>query len=95
MGQFLGIAHFIGIFVAWFVFYRRSGLADIKACEGIDWREFLIPNPMYFLATWIQCMFWEIPLLLWLVTGRPESPWRATTEMNGRPARSLRRGVTS
>lgn len=89
MPSLLGWIHLGGIVAAWFVLYSRSGLRDVKARHGVDWREFLLPNIPYFLLMWAKCLVWEVVLIVWLATGRPESPWRAAVEIDGRPARTL------
>lgn len=38
----LGLAYFVRVFVAWFVYYNRSDLARVKAEYAIDRREFFL-----------------------------------------------------
>jgi hypothetical protein len=89
MGTIFTILWFPGFIIAWVQVYRRAGFPDIKQREGIDWREFLIPNIPWFVMTVFKVWFWFVPFGLWLAQGRPGSPWRAVTEVNGRPARRI------
>lgn len=79
----------VGLFVSWFVFYSRSGLSDIRQKQGINWREFLIPNLGYFVLMWVKVWFWLIVLVVWIGQGRPASPWLATTSLRGRETRKI------
>jgi hypothetical protein len=91
----VGIGHSVGIFVCWFTLYRRSGLAEVKAQAGVNWREFLIPNIAFFLLMWGKCLFWEATMIAWLLGGQHPSRWHAAIEDDsGRPIRTIRRLTT-
>jgi hypothetical protein len=89
VGIILWLIWIVGFLVSWFMYYQRAGLAGIKAREGIDWREFLIPNPAWFLQMWGKCSVWPVVLVVWLAQDRPDSQWRAVSEINGQPARTI------
>ena len=91
MGAVVGIGYWVGLIASMITYYRRSGLAGIKSSQGIDWREFLIPNPVFFLLLLVKAVLWPVVLIFWLATGRRNSPWRAVTDMGGRPARAILR----
>jgi hypothetical protein len=71
--------------------YFRSGLGRVKREQHIDWLEFLLPNLGFFLLLIVKALVWPVTLAVWLSQGRPESPWTAVTEIEGRPARKFRR----
>lgn len=89
--QYIGFANLAGFIVSWFVYYHRSGLAAVKAQEGIDWRQFLLPNLPFFLLYWAKMFVWPLVLVYWAVTGFKPSPWRATTDIDGVEVRKLLR----
>jgi hypothetical protein len=90
----LGLMPIASLFVSWFVHYYRAGLADIKASEDAHWLEFLYPNFSWFLLMWAKTFTWPLVFVVWLTQGRPKSPWRAVTSINGRPVRSIIRVTT-
>ncbi|WP_448619527.1 hypothetical protein [Geodermatophilus sp. URMC 65] len=71
------------------VLYFRSGLGRVKREEGIDWREFLLPNLGFFLLMLAKALLWPFTVAVWNSRGRPASPWTAVTIRNGRPARAI------
>jgi len=85
----LGLANLVGVVSSWFVYYNRAGLADVKAREGIDWRQFLLPNLPWFVMTRAKCLFWELILVVWLLQGVPPSRWKALTSRDGQPTRAI------
>ncbi len=89
MAAILGLLPLASLFVSWFVYYGRAGLADVKSREGVEWREFLRPNLPWFLMMWAKCFVWPVVLIVWLAQDRPASPWRAVTSVDGRPARAI------
>ena len=91
MGAVVGIGYWVGLIASMITYYRRSGLGGIKSSQGIDWREFLIPNPAFFLLLLAKAVLWPVVLIFWVATGRRNSPWRAVTDMGGRPARAILR----
>lgn len=86
----LGLTPVGGLVVSWFVYYQRAGLADARS-KNAHWLEFLNPNFPWFLLMWAKCFGWPIVLVTWLLQGRPASPWRAVTEIGGRPVRHIMR----
>jgi len=71
----------IGVLVSWLVYTNRAGLSDIKHKQGIDWREFLVPNVPYFALQLGKQLIWPVVLVVWLARGRPASPWVAKTQI--------------
>jgi hypothetical protein len=84
MATIIGLANIVGIVISGLVFLRRAEL------DG-DWREFLLANLGFFLLTVGKMLVWWAVLAVWLAQGRPSSPWRATTELDGRPVRRILR----
>jgi len=82
-------AYLVTVFLSFFAFYSRAGLADLKQSEGIDWREFLLPNLGWFMMTFGKQLVWPAVLVAWLATGRLPSKWRAVSSVGGRPARKI------
>jgi hypothetical protein len=91
VGAVIGIGYWVGFIASIITYYQRSGLGEVKSSQGIDWREFLIPNPVFFLLLLVKAVLWPVVLIFWLVTGRPRSPWHAVTDRGGRPARAILR----
>lgn len=87
MSGAIGLIYLGGFIVTWVVLYQRAGFPDV----GADWREFLLPNPLWFILMFMKFWFWPLTLVVWLLTGRGPSRWRAVTEINGRPARKILR----
>jgi hypothetical protein len=87
----LWITYLIGIIVSSLVYNHRAGLADIKRSQGVDWREFARPNPGWMVLTYGKILAWWAVLIAWLLQGRPPSPWRATTKLDGREVRAILR----
>lgn len=83
----LAVPYDIGLVVAFFVFGARAGFGKV----GPNFREFLIPNPLFFAQLVGKSFTWPLVLGYWLYQGSPPSPWRAVTEINGREARAVRR----
>lgn len=92
MAAFLGISYWAGVIVAFVVLYTRAGFSKVRAESSVDWREFLLPNLGFFLLYLVKVTFWPFKLVLWLVKGRPPSPWTATTRIADREVRSVVRG---
>jgi hypothetical protein len=78
-----------GLLVGLPVLYFRAGLGRIKRSEGIDWREFLIPNIGFFLLMVGKAILWPVTVVHWNLQGRPTSPWVAVTSLNGRSVRRI------
>lgn len=83
--------------VAWgvsgYVLLGRAGFWEIKAKAGVDWREFLLGNPLFFVILWGKAVLWPVVFVTWLVQGQPDSPWTATTRLNGREVRAVLRAA--
>lgn len=91
MGTIIGLANLVAMAISMAVYYNRAGLRRIRSEYGIDWREFLLPNLGFFALTVLKTFGWVAVLIVWLVRDRPDSPWQATLEVAGRPARKVRR----
>jgi hypothetical protein len=81
----VGLIYFAGFIVTWVVLYHRAGFPEVQP----DWREFLLPNLPWFGLMSLKFLFWPVTLASWFLTGRGPSPWRAVTEIDGRPARRI------
>lgn len=90
--QVVDCSYIIGIFASWFVYHSRAGFSKL---QGTDWREFLLPNLPWFLLMWGKCLAWLPVLIVWCCTGMRSSPWKAVTDIEGRPVRSIIRIGTS
>lgn len=75
----------VGMIPAFWVTYFRSGLSDIKATYGIDWREFYLSNLGYWISHFV---LWPIGLIAWLRAGRPPKKV-AVISIDGREVRSF------
>lgn len=82
---------YLGMPVSYYTFMSRAGLMAFKRDEDIDWREFIIPNIIWFLATLFKAFIWPVILCIWLFQGRPPSPWRAYSRLNDQSVRVIRR----
>lgn len=91
MDAVIGIGYWVGVIASIVTYYMRSGLGDVKSSQGIDWRQFLLPNPAFFVLLLVKAALWPAVLIFWLVTGRPQSPWLAVTDRDGRPVRAILR----
>lgn len=87
MSGAIGLIFLGGFIVTWVVLYQRAGFPDVDA----DWREFVFPNPLWFVLMVMKFWLWPLTLVVWLLTGRGPSRWRAVTEIDGRPARRILR----
>jgi hypothetical protein len=88
MGALLGFVFglcLVGAFPAWLVVYFRNGFHTVKAEHGVDWREFMLAVPGFWLA---NVVFWPIGLVNWLRGGRPARSL-AVISVDGRPARQV------
>lgn len=69
----------VGALLATGVFRVRAGLPFMS----------ILPVHMFFtsfpwiITTGLQCLLWPISLIVWLVRGRPSSPWSATRTARG------------
>lgn len=71
MGTALALGHVIGVAIALWTFNARAG--------GSFWRGvspwLLLISPEWFLFSAVKAVSWEITLAVWLLSGRPASPW--------------------
>jgi hypothetical protein len=95
LANLLGIVNIIGIAASGLVYLRRAGFSELRVRNGVDWREFLLPNPLFFGLTLAKMVFWFGVLIVWLVRDRPASPWRAVVEINNIPVRRVIRVANS
>jgi len=86
---FLMFTYVTCFIITWVLVYQRAGFSDIKAEQGIDWREFLLGNIPWFALTLLKVWFWFVTIGVWLLQGRPSSHWRAVTRIDGRPVRKI------
>ncbi|GDY33027.1 hypothetical protein [Gandjariella thermophila] len=91
IGTVLGLVYLAGIVTSGLVYLQRAGFGELKSREGVDWREFLLPNIPYFALTLAKMFVWPAVLLFWLVMKMPRSPWRAITDDHGRAVRRVTR----
>lgn len=82
---FVMVVYLIGLFSSIFVYIARAGLFKVDANRG----EFVLSNVGWHLMAVGKAFVWPLVLILWLIQGMPASPWRAVTELNGRPARAI------
>jgi hypothetical protein len=79
-----------GLLVGPPVLYFRSGLGAVKRKEGVDWREFFMPDLGFFLLMVGKAPAWPVTLGVWVARGKPrESAWQAVTVIDGRPVRRM------
>jgi hypothetical protein len=71
MGTVLGLGHLLGLAIALWTFNARAGGSF---WHGIPRRVMLI-SPEWTLVSFGKAFVWEITLVVWLVGGRPSSPW--------------------
>ena len=84
---FVGLSHVMGVFVSLSVFMRRAGYSP---WHGLGARLLLI-SPEWFLTSMIKAVLWEVTLIVWLATGRPESRWGVPDDSrSGRITRVVR-----
>lgn len=75
----------IGLFIALPIVYFRNGFATVKREHGVDWREFLLAVPGFWLS---NVVFWPIGVVRWLVRGRPRRSL-AVVQLEGREVRTV------
>jgi hypothetical protein len=88
LGALLGLAYFIGIFVAFLPYHWRAGLDK-------NWREFLFLNIPWFLMTLGKQLIWPIVLVYWVARGCPKCPWVAISNYQGQETRKILRRETA
>lgn len=91
MRDLLPWVNLAGFLAAWVQAYRRVGFAEVKREYGVDWREFLLPNLLWFGLTAVKVLLWWLTFLIWFVQGRPEPTWRAVVEEDGLQVRLIER----
>ena len=91
MGVLLFLGYFFGLFVAGTVYLARAGLFSKSLTRGVNYREFLVPNPGWTLLWALKVVFWPAVTTFWAVTLFRRSPWRATVELEGRKVRKIQR----
>ncbi|MER5517678.1 hypothetical protein [Streptomyces sp. NPDC002763] len=71
MGTAVGLAHVIGVVIALWTFNGRAG--------GSFWHGMppmlMLISPEWLIASVGKALLWEVTLVVWLVGGRPSSPW--------------------
>lgn len=85
MGTVLVIGYWAGLITTWIVLYQRSGLPRVEP----DWREFLLPNVLWFTMLTLKILFWPATLAAWLIQGQPATRWKAVTVLDGRQTRRI------
>ncbi|MFF8930129.1 hypothetical protein ACF1AO_22950 [Streptomyces longwoodensis] len=68
---FLAFGHLAGMFVGMWTFKARAGGSF---WYGVPTRVMLI-SPEWTLVSLGKALLWEVTLVLWLVNGKPASPW--------------------
>jgi hypothetical protein len=91
MGALFIVTYLVGLPVAGTAFVARARLLDEKVTGGINYREFLAPNPGWTLLWAFKVVLWPFVLAFWAFTLCRPSPWRAAIEVDGREARQIQR----
>ncbi len=73
IGDIAALVHFAGLLASLlFVCRLRAGIS----LGGRMSAEFIIYNLPWFLLTILKSFVWEAVLVVWLIQGRPPSPWK-------------------
>jgi ABC-type dipeptide/oligopeptide/nickel transport system permease component len=75
MGVVIGLTWLIGMVVTVCVGRARIGMSQ----WGIVPLETVIRSLPWFVTSMVVIAFWPVALVIWLVRGRPSTPWELTT----------------
>lgn len=79
---FLSLA---GALPAWCYVYFNNGFSNVKRSRGVDWREFVLAIPGFWLT---HVLFWPVGVIAWFANGKPAKSL-AAIEMGGRQVRTV------
>lgn len=85
MGLWLAVIYDIGVIISFFVYNSRAGFGEVSP----GWREYVLPNLGYFTVLVGKIFTWPIVLVVWLVQGRRDSPWKVLDEQFDREVRKI------